>query len=117
MSEDKVELSKAVREKIDQWVTRYPKEQKRSGVMEALRFVQEEQGWLSEAYMNAVADYLEMPQVAVYEVATFYTFYHLKPTGRHVINVCTNISCMLCGSEKVVVHLKNKLGIDLNEIT
>ena len=57
--------------------------------------------------MDAVADYLEMPQIAVYEVATFYSMYDLKPVGRHKISVCTNISCMLRDSHKIVDHLKN----------
>ena len=82
-------------EEIDRWLLRYPVDQKRSGVMQALTIVQEENGgWLTESLMNAVADYLGMPAIAVYEVATFYTMYNLKPVGRHIINVCTNISCM-----------------------
>ena len=67
--------------------------------------------------MNAVARYLGMPSIAVYEVATFYTMFNLKPVGRHVINVCTNISCMLCGSEQIVKHMENRLGISLGETT
>ena len=67
--------------------------------------------------MNAVADYLEMPYIAVYEVATFYTMYFLMPVGEHVINVCTNISCMLNGSEEIVLYLKKKLNSEFNETT
>lgn len=114
----KVELSKAVREHIDQWVLRYPEGQQRSGVFEALRLVQEENGGsLSVALMDAVADYLDMPHVAVYEIAAFYTMYHLNPVGQHVIDVCTNVSCELNGAEAILAHLKKRLGIDLNQTT
>src|SRR5258708_4292998 len=96
-------LSPDIREHIDKWVLRYPPEQRRSGVFEALRVVQQENGGsLTTELMNAVADYLGIPHVAVYEVATFYSMYYLNPVGKHVIDVCTNISCMLNGSEKIV---------------
>lgn len=109
-------LSAHARAEIDRWITRYPVEQKRSGVMQALTIVQEENGgWLTDALMDAVADYLEMPKISVYEVASFYTMYNLKPVGKHIINVCTNISCMLSGSEDVVEHLKKKLNIEVGE--
>lgn len=111
-------LSADARAKIDRWLVRYPADQKRSGVMQALTIVQEENGgWLTESLMNAVADYLGMPAIAVYEVATFYTMYNLKPVGRHIINVCTNISCMLNGSQKIVDHLKKRLEVNCNETT
>lgn len=114
----KIILSDAARVDIDHWMLRYPPEQKRSAVMEALRIVQEEnQGSLTTELMNAVADYLEMPHIAVYEVATFYSMYNLKPVGQHVINVCTNISCMLRDSEKIMEHLKKRLEIGINETT
>ncbi len=111
-------LSARVRSEIDHWMLRYPPERKRSAVMEALRLAQNENGGsLTESVMDAVADYLEMPKIAVYEVASFYTMYNLSPVGQHVINVCTNISCMLSDSEKVLEHLKERLGIGLNETT
>src|SRR5438105_14527811 len=111
-------VSEKVREEIDRWMLRYPPEQKRSAVMEALRCAQEENGGsLTESIMDAVADYLGMARIAVYEVASFYTMYNLAPVGQHVVNVCTNISCMLMDSEKVLEHLKKKLGIGLNETT
>jgi NADH-quinone oxidoreductase subunit E len=111
-------LSEAVRHKISQWMTRYPAEQKRSAVLAALQFAQEENnGWLTEPLMDAVADFLDMPNIAVYEVATFYTLYNLEPVGKHTISVCTNISCMLCGCNKIVDHLKQRLKIDFNETT
>ena len=111
-------LSDAVRQKIDQWMTRYPAEQKRSAVLAALHYAQaENNNWLPEAAMDAVADYLDMPRIAVYEVATFYTLFNLKPVGKHIINVCTNISCMLSGCDKIVDHLKDRLHINVNETT
>lgn len=111
-------LSSTARAEIDRWLLRYPPEQKRSAVMEALRIVQNENhGWLTVELMNAVADYLDMPHIAVYEVVSFYTMYNTEPVGRHVIDVCTNISCMLCDSEQIVEHLKRRLDINLNETT
>jgi NADH-quinone oxidoreductase subunit E len=115
---NKTILSASVCAKIDRWLTRYPAEQKRSGVLEALRFAQEEnKGFLSRELMDAVADYLGMPKIAVYEVVSFYTMYNVEPVGRHTINVCTNISCMLRDSEKVLEHFKKRLDINLNETT
>lgn len=103
---------------IDKWMKRYPPEQKRSAVLEALRLAQEQNGgWLTEALMDAVADYLSLAKISVYEVATFYSMYHLKPVGRHVINVCTNISCMLSGSDEVMEHFKKRLNIEVGETT
>jgi NADH-quinone oxidoreductase subunit E len=111
-------LSPAIQEHLNQWNLRYPPEQKRSGVFEALRVVQaENQGYLSVDLMDAVAEFLGMPKIAVYEIATFYSLYHLNPVGRHVIDVCTNISCSLNGSSEIVAHLKKRLGIELNETT
>lgn len=114
----KVILSEKLRAEIDRWKLRYPRDQKRSAVIEALRFAQEENGgWLTQELMDGVADYLDMPRIAVYEVVSFYTLFNVKPVGRHIINVCTNISCMLADSEKIVTHLKERLGVGLNETT
>lgn len=117
-NETKTLLSEAIRQHLDAWLLRYPPEHRRSGVFEALRVVQEEnKGSLTVELMNAVADYLSMPAIAVYEVATFYSLYHLHSVGRHVIDVCTNVSCSLNGADKVVEHFKQRLGIDLGETT
>lgn len=111
-------LSTKVRAEIDQWIAKYPPDQKQSAVMAALRIVQDANGgWLTNELMDAVADYLEMPPIAVYEVATFYSMYELKPVGKHKICVCTNVSCLLCGSEEIVDHLRKKLGISFGEVT
>ncbi len=103
---------------IDQNVAKYPAERKESACMPALRIVQDQNGgWLTNDLMDAVAEHLEMPAIAVYEVATFYSMYEHKAVGRNKISVCTNISCMLCGSDEIVGHLNNKLGIKFGEIT
>jgi NADH-quinone oxidoreductase subunit E len=111
-------LSAHTRAKIDSWLTRYPADKKRSGILQALMLVQEEHGgWLTEPLVDAVADYLQLPRIEAYEVVSFYSLYNMKPVGRHVINVCTNISCMLNGSQKIVDHLKSRLDIKVNETT
>ena len=107
-----------VRAEIEQWIAKYPEEWKQSAVMAALRIVQEDNGgWLSTELMNQVADYLDMPQIAVYEVATFYSMYELKPVGRHKICICTNVSCMINNAARIVEHLHERLGIGLGETT
>lgn len=109
-------ISAASKADIDNWIAKYPPEQKQSAVMAALRIVQDQNGgYLTNELIEAVAEYLDMQPIAVYEVATFYSMYELKPVGKHKICVCTNISCMLCGSDQVVAHLQNRLGIKLGE--
>ncbi len=110
-------LSEAAVQEVDNWIAKYPKEQKQSAVMAALMITQREHGQLTEALMDSVADYLDMPKIAVYEVATFYSMYDLKPVGKHKLCVCTNVSCMLRGSDEVVSHLKQRLGISFGETT
>ncbi len=110
-------ISLSAMDEIDHWINKYPAEERQSAVMAALRIVQEELGYLTPELMDAVANYLDMPQIAVYEVATFYSMYECKPIGRNLINVCTNISCKLCGSAEVVDHLQKKLNIKLGETT
>ena len=104
-------------QKVDQWIAKYPPEERQSAVMAALMTVQEEHGFLTQPLMDAVANYLEMPAIAVYEVASFYTMYEHAPCGRHVINVCTNISCQLRDSSAIVNYLQEKLAIRLGETT
>lgn len=110
-------LSESSLTQIEKEVAKYPADQKQSAVMAALRIAQEEHGWLSVSLMDYVAKVLEMRPIQVYEVATFYSMYDLKPVGKHKISVCTNISCMLCGSDEIVKHLERKLGIRLGETT
>ena len=103
--------------KIDREVAKYPTDQKQSAVMAALVIAQDEKGWLSTETMDDVAEYLGMPPVAVYEVATFYTMYNLKPTGKYKITLCTCLPCGLQGALAAADHLREKLGIDFNETT
>lgn len=111
-------LSAEVIKEIDHWLTKFPADQRQSAVIPALSAVQElGDGWLTEAQMDAVAEYIGMPRVSVYEVASFYSMYDREKVGRHKINICTNISCMLMGSDNVVAHIENKLGIKMGETT
>lgn len=110
-------LSAHVREEIENWLSKFPIDQKQSAVLGALRAVQHEAGYLPVDQMDAVAEYLDMPAIAVYEVASFYSMYELNPVGKHTVSVCTNLSCMLCGADEIVNHLKNKFGIELGEST
>ncbi len=113
-----VELSAHVREEIDKWTERFPEERKRSAVIGALHAAQHENGgYLTPQLMDAVAAYLELPPIQVYEVATFYSMFETKPVGRHSVSICTNVSCMLRGAEDLVEHVEKKLGISLGEST
>jgi NADH-quinone oxidoreductase subunit E len=103
--------------KIDREIAKYPPEQKQSAVMSALIIAQDEKGWLSSELMDYVAAYLDMPPVAVYEVATFYSMYNLHKTGKYKLTVCTCLPCGLQGSLEAADHLRDKLGIDFNETT
>ncbi|MDO8704935.1 MAG: NADH-quinone oxidoreductase subunit NuoE [Sulfuricaulis sp.] len=109
-------LSERSRTEIDRWIAKYPPERKQSAVMAALRIAQEQNGgWLPVDLIEAVAEYLEMPAIAVHEVATFYTMYDLKPVGRHKVCVCTNIACQLNGSDRIMNHLQKRLGVKPGE--
>lgn len=103
--------------KIDAEVKKYPSNQRQSAVMSALAIAQDEKGWLTNEIMDFVAHYLGMPSIAVYEVATFYNMYNLKPTGKYKITVCTNLPCSLSGGNDAADYLKQKLGINFNQIT
>ena len=111
-------LSDHARAEIDRWLKKYPPDQKQSAVLAALREVQHENnGYLTRELMDAVADYLDMPPIAVYEVGSFYSMLETEPVGRHSISICTNISCMLCGADDIVRHIEDKLGIKTGEST
>ena len=103
--------------KIDKAVAKYPPTEKQSAVMAALTIAQDEKGWLSTETMNFVAQYLGMAPVAVYEVATFYTMYDLKPVGKYKLTICTNLPCALQGATSAAQHLKKVLGISFGETT
>ena len=110
-------LSSEDLKEVDKWCAKYPDDQRQSAVMQTLMIVQEAHGFLTKERMNAVAEYLTMPPVAVYEVATFYSMYEHKPCGKNRLEVCTNISCKLNGAEDVVNHLKERLNIEVGETT
>jgi NADH-quinone oxidoreductase subunit E len=110
-------LSADAYRKIDREIAKFPAEQRRSAVMAALAIAQDEIGWVSDEAMEEVAGYLGMPPIAVYEVATFYSMYNLKPIGRHKIAICTNLPCALSGATRAAEHLKRRLGVGFNETT
>ena len=111
-------LSIHVRKVIDRWIKKYPTDRKQSAVLAALREAQHaNKGYLTLELMDAVAEYLGMPRIAVYEVVSFYSMLETKSCGRHSISVCTNISCMLCGADEIVAHIEKKLGIKTGEST
>lgn len=116
MLEPVVQLSEHVMAEIDRWLEKYPPDQKQSAVLAALREVQHENGgYLTKELMDAVARYLDMSPIHVYEVASFYSMLETGKVGRHSISVCTNISCMLNGADNIVRHIENKLGIKTGE--
>lgn len=110
-------LSSDARRRIDREVAKYPLDQKQSAVMAALGIAQDEHGWLPAEAMDAVARHLDMPSVAVYEVASFYSMYNLKPTGRFKLTICTNLPCALQGAAAAAEHLKQRLGVGFGETT
>jgi NADH-quinone oxidoreductase subunit E len=110
-------LSPDAYKKIDRELAKFPADQKQSAVMAALAIAQDEQGWLSPEVIQDVAAYLEMPAIAVQEVATFYTMYNLKPVGKYKLTICTNLPCQLTQGDRAAAYLKQKLGIDFNETT
>jgi NADH-quinone oxidoreductase subunit E len=114
----KAPLTEHTRAEIDHWVAKFPPGRQRSATIAALRAAQEQNhGYLTSELMNAVAEYLRLPPIQVYEVASFYSMFELAPCGRHHVSICTNISCMLRGAEDLVAHAERKLGIRLGEST
>jgi len=117
MSDTEV-LSAHVREEIDRWAARFPEGKHRSAVIGALHAAQHEnEGHLTVEILNGVAEYLDLPTIQVYEVATFYSMFQTQPVGRHNVAICTNVSCMLRGADDIVEHVENKLGIKIGEST
>jgi NADH-quinone oxidoreductase subunit E len=111
-------LNEHTRHEIDEWVARFPAGRERSAVLSALRFAQEQnRGFLTTELMDAVAEYLSLPPIQVYEVASFYSMFETHPCGRHHVSVCTNISCMLNGADDIVAYVEKKLGISTGEST
>ncbi len=103
---------------IDHWLAKFPPDRRRSAVLAALRAAQHENnGFLTKELMDGIAEYIGLPPIQVYEVATFYSMFETKPVGRHHVSVCTNISCMLCGGEEILAHVEQRLGIKVGEST
>ena len=115
---EKTELSAHAREEIDELLSHFPAEQKKSALLGALNVVQHEnQGFLTKELMEAVADYLDLAKIEVYEVASFYSMYEMKPVARNNVAICTNVCCMLMGSQTIVDHVEKKLNIKTGEST
>ena len=111
-----VALSDKTRAHIDHWLEKFPPDRKRSAVLQGLHAAQEQnEGWLTDELIAAVAKYLELPPVWAYEVATFYSMFETEKVGRHNVAFCTNISCWLNGAEDLVAHTEKKLGCRLGE--
>jgi NADH-quinone oxidoreductase subunit E len=114
----KNQLSAHAREEIDLWVAKFPEGRQRSAVISALHVVQHDNdGYLTIELMNAVAEYLALPPVQVYEVAAFYSMFETKKVGRNCVAVCTNICCMVRGSDQILQHIEKKLGIKEGDST
>ena len=112
------ELSTHIREEIEQWKARFPKDRQRSAVISALHAVQHEnKGFVTAEQMNAIAAYLDLPTMQVYEVATFYSMFQTKEVGRNEVALCTNVACMLRGADDLVDHVEDKLGVKLGDST
>ena len=111
------EISQATRERFDREVAKYPADQKQSAVMACLAIVQQEQGHVSPASEQAIADYLGMAAIAVHEVTTFYNMYNQRPVGRYKLNVCTNLPCQLRGGQQALHHLEQRLGVQMGATT
>ena len=110
-------LSPQCYQKIDRELAKYPADQRQSAVMASLAHAQVELGWLSPETMQDLADYIQMPAIAVQEVATFYNMFNVKPVGQHKITVCTNLPCALSGGERAAQRIKDALNIDFRDTT
>ena len=111
-------LSKEICQAIDHWLGKYPKDQKQSALLAALTLVQDENGgFLTEPLLDGVADYLQIPRIAAYEAATFYSMYDLQVVGKYKISVCDNISCQLRDAQKIITHLQDRLNVKVGETT
>ncbi len=111
-------LNQHIKEEIDTWVQKFPQGKQRSAIIASLHSVQHfNQGFLTAELMNEVADYLDLPRIQVFEVATFYSMFNTEPVGIHEISICTNISCMLRGSDEILDHIQKRLSIKAGEST
>jgi len=112
-----VEFSPELILKFDDIVSRYPEGKQKSALLPILHLVQAEFGWVSAPAMDKVAEYLHLQDIEVYEVATFYSMYFLRPQGKYVLEVCRTGPCCLVGAEKIMEHIEQKLGVKEGEVT
>ncbi|HLU17025.1 MAG TPA: NAD(P)H-dependent oxidoreductase subunit E [Edaphocola sp.] len=113
-----IQFSEDKLKKVSEIIARYPEGKQKSALIPILHLAQEEfGGWLDVPVMDYVASLLDIKPIEVYEVATFYTMFNLKPVGKYVLEVCRTGPCMLCGSDQIIEHIKNKLGIQEGETT
>jgi NADH-quinone oxidoreductase subunit E len=118
MNEGATSLSPETCKRIDGWVAKFPEGKQRSAVIQSLIAAQEQNGgWINNELIEAVADYLDLPPVWAYEVVSFYSMFDRNPTGKHKVNICTNISCWLNGAEDIVKHVEKKLGVSMGDTT
>jgi len=111
-------LNEQTRNTIDQWVSKFPPDKKRSALIQSLIAAQEQNGgWITTELTEAVADYLDLPPVWAHEVVSFYSMFFTEPVGRHKVNLCTNISCWLNGAEAMLAHAEKKLDVKLGGTT
>ncbi|OFZ69412.1 MAG: hypothetical protein A3K03_00495 [Bdellovibrionales bacterium RIFOXYD1_FULL_44_7] len=108
-------LSKNFYDEMKRLEPRYPTKQ--ALLLPALHFAQDEFGWLSESTLDEIAEHLELHPAQVRETASFYTMFNLKPIGRNLIRVCTNVACCLRGGEEILAKLEKKLGVEVGETT
>lgn len=111
-------ISEKAQQQIQTWMDKFPEGKQQSALLAALNIVQEENGgYLTNEIMDALADFMKLPRISVYEVASFYTLFHLKPNGKHKLYLCTNISCQLRGAKDIAAHMKRKLGVEFGQTT
>jgi NADH-quinone oxidoreductase subunit E len=112
-----VQFSQEKLDKVNELIKQYPEGKSKSALLGVLHMAQEEHGWLSVNTMDYVASLLNLQPIEVYEVASFYTMFNLKPVGRYVFEVCQTGPCMLRGSDEIIDYIKHKLNIGVGETT
>jgi len=112
-----VEFSPELIVKFDEIVSRYPAGKQKSALLPILHLVQAEHGWVSAPAMDKVAEYLKLEDIEVYEVATFYSMYFMRPQGKYVLEVCRTGPCCLVGAERIMDYIEQKLGVKEGDVT
>ena len=112
-----IEFTQEKLQKTNEIIGRYPKGKQKSALLPVLHLAQEQFGWLDVPVMDYVAGLLQIEPIEVYEVASFYSMYHLKPVGKYVFEVCHTGPCMINGSDEIINYIKNKLKIEVGETT